>query len=192
MLSELHSLNLKLCSKQYNKKFVLHLIVAPQLSSGRQHNCSTKTRQAGRVNEQSMYSLMSMLNNHYSSRKSWVRKILMSVWLNLKIINFCQIILATDFYCQWRYLLGENAHSIKRLYLVCLLGCKLLFLCCHLESFLTLWFSIISVKQKLFIKSQKIIKCARHIELWAKKVNKTLNTTYLKTTVITLTNVKVS
>jgi len=60
VLSELHSLNLKLCSKQYNKKFVLHLIVAPQLSSGWQHNYSTKTRLAGRANEQSMYSLMSM------------------------------------------------------------------------------------------------------------------------------------
>ncbi len=56
MLSELHSLNLKLCSKQYNKKFVLHLIVAPQLGG-----FSTKTRQAGCANEQSMYSLMSMV-----------------------------------------------------------------------------------------------------------------------------------
>jgi enoyl-[acyl-carrier-protein] reductase (NADH) len=36
------------------------LIVAPQLSSGRQNNYSTKTRQAGWANEQSMYSLMSM------------------------------------------------------------------------------------------------------------------------------------
>jgi hypothetical protein len=53
-------LNLKLCSKQYNKKFVLHLIVAPQLCSGWRHNYSTKTRQAGRADEQSMYSLMSM------------------------------------------------------------------------------------------------------------------------------------
>jgi len=60
MLSELHSLNLKLCSKQYNKKFVLHLIVVPQLGGGRQHNYSTKTRQAAHANEQSMYSLMSM------------------------------------------------------------------------------------------------------------------------------------
>ncbi len=60
MLSELHSLNLKLFSKQYDKKFVLHLIVAPQLCSGWRHNYSTKTRQAGRANEQSMYSLMSM------------------------------------------------------------------------------------------------------------------------------------
>jgi hypothetical protein len=60
MLSELHSLNFKLCSKQYNKKFVLHLIVAPQLGGSRQHNYSTKTRQAGCANEQSMYSLMSM------------------------------------------------------------------------------------------------------------------------------------
>jgi hypothetical protein len=60
MLSELHSLNLKLCSKQYNKKIILHLIVIPQLSRGQRHNYSTKTRQAGQANEQSMYSLMSM------------------------------------------------------------------------------------------------------------------------------------
>ncbi len=43
MLSELHNLNLKVCSKQYNK------------------NYSTKTRQVGRANEH-MYSLMSMIN----------------------------------------------------------------------------------------------------------------------------------
>jgi len=30
MLSELYSLNLKLCIKQYNKNFLLHLIVVPQ------------------------------------------------------------------------------------------------------------------------------------------------------------------
>jgi len=62
MLSELHSLNLKFLSKQYNKKFVLHLIVVPQLSSGRRHNYSTKTRQAGQANEQSMHSLMFMVH----------------------------------------------------------------------------------------------------------------------------------
>ncbi len=60
MLSELHSLNLKLCSKQYNKKFVLHLIVVPQLGGGRRHNYSTKTRQADRANEQSKHSPISM------------------------------------------------------------------------------------------------------------------------------------
>jgi hypothetical protein len=62
MLSELHSLNLKLYSKQYNKKIVLYLIVVPQLSSGRQHNYTTKTRQAGCADEQSMYYLMSMVH----------------------------------------------------------------------------------------------------------------------------------
>ncbi len=31
--------------------------MVPQLSSGWRHNYSTKTRQAGRANEQSMYSL---------------------------------------------------------------------------------------------------------------------------------------
>ncbi len=36
------------------------MIVAPQLGGNRQHNYSTKTRQAGHANEQSMYSLMSM------------------------------------------------------------------------------------------------------------------------------------
>jgi hypothetical protein len=60
MLSELHSLNLNLCSKQYNRNFILHLIVVPQLSSGWQHNYTTKISQAGWANKQSMYSLMSM------------------------------------------------------------------------------------------------------------------------------------
>ncbi len=59
MLSELHSLNLKFCNKQYNIKFILHLIVVPQLSSGWEHNYTMKTRQAGWANEQSMYYLMS-------------------------------------------------------------------------------------------------------------------------------------
>ncbi len=54
MLSELHSLNLKLCSKQYNKKFVLHLIVVPQLGGGRRHNYSTKTRK-GRPGQWAVY-----------------------------------------------------------------------------------------------------------------------------------------
>jgi hypothetical protein len=54
MLCELHSLNLKLCSKQYYKIFVLHLIVEPQLSSGWQHNYSAKTRQVGNTYEQSV------------------------------------------------------------------------------------------------------------------------------------------
>jgi hypothetical protein len=60
-LTEFHNLNLKLCGKQYNKIDLLHLIVAPQLSGGSQHNYSAKTRQASRANEQSMYSLMSMV-----------------------------------------------------------------------------------------------------------------------------------
>ncbi len=64
MLSELHSLNLKLCSKQYDKKLVLHLIVASHLGGGRRHNYLTKTRQAGCANEQFMYSLMSMCLIH--------------------------------------------------------------------------------------------------------------------------------
>ncbi len=63
MLSELRSLNLKLCSEQQNKNFVLHLIVTPQQSSGWQHNYSTKTRQAGCTDEQSMYSLMSVIRD---------------------------------------------------------------------------------------------------------------------------------
>jgi hypothetical protein len=55
MLSELHSLNLKLCSKQYNNIDLLHLIVAPQLSSGWWHSYSTEARLVGHANEQSMY-----------------------------------------------------------------------------------------------------------------------------------------
>ncbi len=77
-------MNLELCSKQYNKKFVLHLIVAPQLGGGRRHNYSTKTRQAGCANEQSMYSLMSMgitlISNHEAQRVS-----IYKIKLNAKI-----------------------------------------------------------------------------------------------------------
>jgi len=39
----------------------LHLIVVPQLSSGWQHNYSTKTRQAGHANEQSMVQVESCM-----------------------------------------------------------------------------------------------------------------------------------
>ncbi len=53
MLSEFHSLHLKLCSKQYYKKN-LHLIVAPQLSSGRQHNDSKKNK-PGRPGQWAVY-----------------------------------------------------------------------------------------------------------------------------------------
>jgi hypothetical protein len=65
MLSENHNLNLKLCTKQYNKIDILHPIVVPQLSGSRQHNYPTKTRELGCANEQSTYSLMSMkkMNN---------------------------------------------------------------------------------------------------------------------------------
>jgi len=65
MLSELHSLNLKLCSKQYNKIVLLHLIGVPQLSGGGggQHNYLTKTRLAVWANEQSIYSMMSMFTS---------------------------------------------------------------------------------------------------------------------------------
>jgi hypothetical protein len=69
MLSELHNLNWKLCSKQYNKKFVLHLIVVPQLSISWQHNYSTKTSKAGWANELSMYSLMSMNDTHHNDTR---------------------------------------------------------------------------------------------------------------------------
>jgi hypothetical protein len=47
--------------KHCNKYFLLHLMVAPQLSSGWRHNYSTKTRPAGHAKEQPMHSLMSMV-----------------------------------------------------------------------------------------------------------------------------------
>jgi hypothetical protein len=53
----------------------MQLIVAPQLSSGRQHNYSTKTRQAGRANEQSMYSLMSIKNHIFFSPQLGLREV---------------------------------------------------------------------------------------------------------------------
>jgi hypothetical protein len=71
MLSKLHSLILNLCSNHYNKNFILHPIVAPQLSSGWRHNYSTKTRPAGSANEQSMYSLMSFVYETFGNNKSF-------------------------------------------------------------------------------------------------------------------------
>ncbi len=53
-------MNLKLCSKQYNKIDLLHLIVAPKLSDGWQHNYSTKTRLVSHANEHSIHSPMSI------------------------------------------------------------------------------------------------------------------------------------
>ncbi len=58
--SELNKLYLKLCCKNYYKINLLHQIVVPQVSGGWQHNYSTKTRQAGYANEQSIYSKLSM------------------------------------------------------------------------------------------------------------------------------------
>ncbi len=58
--SDLCNFNLKLGSKLYEKIGLTHMIVAPQISGGRQHNYSNKARQAGHANEQSIYSLMSL------------------------------------------------------------------------------------------------------------------------------------
>jgi hypothetical protein len=57
ILFELHNFNFNLCSKQNNKINLLHQIVATQLTGGWQHNHSTKKRQAGRKNEQFIFSL---------------------------------------------------------------------------------------------------------------------------------------
>jgi hypothetical protein len=50
---------------------LLYLIVMPQLSGGWQHIYSAKRRQAGRTNEQSIYSLMSMLEANQQSSQIW-------------------------------------------------------------------------------------------------------------------------
>jgi hypothetical protein len=60
MLSDVHSLNLKLYCKKYNKIDLLNLIVVPQVSGGLQNNYSGKTRPPGHANEESFYYLMSM------------------------------------------------------------------------------------------------------------------------------------
>jgi hypothetical protein len=52
----------------------LHLIVAPQLSVGWQHNYSTKARQADHVYEQSVYSLMSMPHHLHGNQLAFVQK----------------------------------------------------------------------------------------------------------------------
>ncbi len=62
----LHNFKITLCSKPNSKINLLHLIVAPQLSGGRQHNYSTKTRQAGPVNKQSMQGSLTEGKAQYS------------------------------------------------------------------------------------------------------------------------------
>ncbi len=42
----------------------LHLIAVPQLSGSWQHNYTTKVRQAGHADEQSIYSHMSMIESY--------------------------------------------------------------------------------------------------------------------------------
>jgi hypothetical protein len=54
ILFELHNFNIKLCSGQYNKIDLLHLIVTPLLGGGWQYTFSTKTRQTSCANEQSI------------------------------------------------------------------------------------------------------------------------------------------
>ncbi len=64
----------------------MHLIVAPQLSGGWRHNYSTKTRPAGCTNEQSMYSLMSML---YFKENKAVHNDSLTLWQNsAKLVGF--------------------------------------------------------------------------------------------------------
>jgi hypothetical protein len=58
MLSEFRSLNLKLCSKQYNKNFLLHLIVAPQLS-----NITTQPKQSWSAAPMSSLCIMKSVYN---------------------------------------------------------------------------------------------------------------------------------
>jgi hypothetical protein len=60
--SDLCNFNLKLGNKQYEKIGLMHMIVAPQISGGWQHNYSTKARQAGHAKEQSVYNILSLDN----------------------------------------------------------------------------------------------------------------------------------
>ncbi len=84
-------MNLKLCNKQYD---LLPLIVAPQPSSGWQHNYSTKTRQVGCANEQSTYSLMSMV--HSQNLIQMVISLLLEHWQSQKNLRIILNILAKN------------------------------------------------------------------------------------------------
>jgi len=57
----------KLCNKNHNNINLLHLIVAPQLSGGCWHNCSTKASQAGHADEQSYLFSYVYGKSQYSS-----------------------------------------------------------------------------------------------------------------------------
>jgi hypothetical protein len=63
-------------------------MVLPQLTGGWQHNYSTKTRQVGRANAQSIYSLISMdidiydiyVYGYFATRWQDVQKLFFSIW----------------------------------------------------------------------------------------------------------------
>jgi hypothetical protein len=97
MLSELHSLNLKLSSKQYDEIVLLHLIVVTKLSNGWQHNYSTKTRQVGRANEQSMYSLLSMTGAKTVALLSDAKELVLHRYLLNFSLQFCGLISFSTF-----------------------------------------------------------------------------------------------
>jgi hypothetical protein len=117
MLSELHTLNLKLCRKQCNK-FFFHLIVVPQLSSGWQHNYSTKTWQAGCTNGQSIYSLMAMQNSICIAKRHW--ELYISHLINWPINGPVHPFLLWMLFCYW---LPQKYRQVKQAHLFTLPAC---------------------------------------------------------------------
>ncbi len=124
----------KLCTKQYNKNFVLPLIVVPQLGGGQRHNYSTKTRQAGQANQQSMYSLMSMVyiltltcklgqNANpalfaFFDEMVQLHKQEKESKLTQKF-PFCSIIIIIIIWLSGSQAEAQNKESLKRLYSIC-------------------------------------------------------------------------
>ncbi len=108
MLSELHSLNLNSCHKQYKFFFLLHLIVAPQLSCGWRHNYSTKTRLVGCANEQSMYSLMSMCNtSSVGPSMFYCERAPIGSDQHLKLFHYSQILYWGT--CVWQFQMRKHS-----------------------------------------------------------------------------------
>jgi len=66
--------------------FLLHLILAPQLSSGWQHNYLTKTWLAGCPNEQSMYSLMPVVpTTSPPTPKKYFKDVVLKSFVNARL-----------------------------------------------------------------------------------------------------------
>ncbi len=132
-------LNLKLCCKQYSNKFVLHLIVAPQLSSGWRQLLNQN--KAGRLGQWVVYV------------SSYVCGVHPVGFIDTKILfQLYKISEIRAIHCQWNPLVGNHTPTLFcRLIYTDVFATKIWNVFCYLIPFsnspkINLWYSTLSFK----------------------------------------------